>query len=467
MLRSDVEESIKGGTWVFIGSLATSLAGLLFWLVLSNVVGVEAIGMVSMVVSSAGIATGVISAGLNIAIMREIASRGARAYITVLAYALTLGLTAALISLPLISALKVSAIFIASTAVYALISVLFIASAAVLMGLEMFRSYALTTLTASMVKLCLGIGLGILGFKVLAPLLGYLSYPLSALIASTTLIVLLCRSDIEFKVYLDVIKSIAKLNASNYPFVFSTQLLTMLSVYLFAYLIGVPLSTGILYIVLMITLASSAIPVSILSAALPIGIRRSANPYAEGLRVGTALVLPIVVGIGTASTIILNFINPGLTPGSLALKIMLLSVMPLAVLTATIMKLNKEYRIGRIALIGISRLLVLTALLILLSKAHGILGASIAFLASVLTPLPLVINEVRNVFKDVIIMWLIQVAITLSQITLGINEYVLAPIALPLVIFIVHKLGIFTVKDYLGILRIVFKSIIGKHAVRG
>ena len=48
------------------------------------------------------------------------------------------------------------------------------------------------------------------------------------------------------------------LTYSNYPYMFSNQLLSMLSVYVFAFLVGEALSTGTLYITLMVTLAKSA-----------------------------------------------------------------------------------------------------------------------------------------------------------------------------------------------------------------
>ena len=162
----------------------------------------------------------------------------------------------------------------------------------------------------------------------------------------------------------------------------SNQLLAMLSVYIFAYLVREVVPTGTLHISMMIALAIAAIPGSLLSAALPIGTRRNIELFADSLRIGLALATPIVVAVITAPKTILTLINPELVEGADTLRILMLSTTPLATLTAAITKLNKERDTKALTIIGVARLTLLIALLVLLTKTLGIMGAAIVYLAA-------------------------------------------------------------------------------------
>jgi len=60
-----------------------------------------------------------------------------------------------------------------------------------------------------------------------------------------------------------IARSTAALMLSNYPYAFSNQIPTTLSIYLFMLLVGRPISTGTLYIALMIMLAVASVPGSL------------------------------------------------------------------------------------------------------------------------------------------------------------------------------------------------------------
>ena len=151
-VRDEVAEVVGGGTWVLLGGLAVSLAGFVFWLVLSRLVGVESVGIASAIVSASGVASTLVSAGLNIAVIREVAAEGPKAFTTSLLLALVLGSVAAVVTVPLTHSLGYGSLaFFAST--LALLSIMSIAAAQSLVGFEEFKKYFTAMFTSSIAKI--------------------------------------------------------------------------------------------------------------------------------------------------------------------------------------------------------------------------------------------------------------------------------------------------------------------------
>ena len=459
-VRDEVAEVVGGGTWVLLGGLAVSLAGFVFWLVLSRLVGVESVGIASAIVSASGVASTLVSAGLNIAVIREVAAEGPKAFTTSLLLALVLGSVAAVVTVPLTYSLGYGSLASFASAL-ALLSIMSIAAAQSLMGFEEFRKYFTAMLTSSIAKIAVGVALAVAGLSVLSPIIGYLTYPLVLLIAALLLAlpVLKCSEDLRPSVA--GFKSLVKLSLSNYPYVFSNQLLTMLGVYIFAYLVREAVPTGTLYIDLMISLAVAAIPGSILSAALPVSIRKGADTFAESFRVGLSLATPVVVLVGGASTALLSTINPDLTAGSLPLKVLLTSVAPLTALTAAIMALNKKGNAKEIAVLGLTRLTVLTALLPVVSNYFGLLGASLAYLLANIAPLPIARRYVK-IWNHLAVLWTIQTALILMSIPLSsyVSELSLALALAAASILVMHVTRAYTIRELAKTIEIIATHIL-------
>ncbi|RLE48211.1 MAG: hypothetical protein DRJ18_02360, partial [Candidatus Methanomethylicota archaeon] len=395
-------ETIRGGTWLFLSNIVAMLSGFVFWFAITRVVGVWSVGVASAVVSASSIAVTLVSAGLNIAVMREVAAKGTESLLSAMVLASLLGFLAALLTMPLTGALGYRN-YAPLASLLALAMCLNVSALFSLIGFEKFKGFFTASLTGSLAKLSLGILLSILGFKALAPLIGYLAFPLASTFTALAFLISQMRGGAKFK--LNSLFSILKLSLANYPYMFSNQLLTMLSIYVFSFLIGEAFQTGILYITLMITLAIAGIPNALLSAALPIGTRRNTNPFTESFRIGLALATLAIVTVMSAPETILKIINPELVGGANALKTLLLSITPLTALTTAIMKLNRERKTGKIALIGLARLATLITLLPILSKTLGVNGATIAYLASsaILTPVAVKINP--EILKPLTTLW--------------------------------------------------------------
>ncbi len=454
-MEKHVEDTIAGGTWLFLGNLTLSLTGFIFWIVIAKLVGASSIGVASAIVSSSAIAVTLVSAGLNIAVIREVAAKGVRALTVSLLWSLITGIIAAIISIPLVNGLGYSEL-----SVYALLLALLttssIASIFSLIGLEKFKSYFIAIASGSIAKLVVGVALAVMGMKILAPLIGYLAYPLTAFLIALVLLVPTIKREIktnDIHPSVNDLKSLVLLAFSNYPYMFSNQLLSMLSVYIFAYLVGKPVSTGVLYISLMVILAITAIPNSLLNAALPIGTRRNVDPFTESLRIGLALATPIIVAVVAAPKTILSLINPELIEGADTLRILLLSITPLIALTATITKLNKERKTKTLAFIGAIRLILLMALLVPLTRSYGTLGTAIAFLAANTLTLPIALRHIPNTLKTIVIPWKLHIAAMLFSYLTPVNEPITAITAMAASIIVLHLTKTITVSELYNTLK--------------
>ena len=424
-----VEDTIAGGVWIFLGSVVVSASGFMFWLIATLLVGVENVGIASAAVSSSVIASTMASAGLNIAVVREVAAKGTRAFIASAVLASVLSIVAFALSAILAFSIGSSELSFPAS-MLALITVLSVPMISSLIGFGMFKEYFKAVLAGSIAKLCIGAILAITGFKAQAIVYGYIAYPL---LASITAFLSIYRSIATggLHVTTDDVRSVASLSLSNYPFVFSAQLLTMLSVYIFAYFVGEAVLTGTLYISMMITIAISTVSGSLLSAALSIGTRRGVEPFAESLRIGLALATPLIALVLAAPRIVLLAINTELAEGADALRILILSLTALAAVSAAIMKLNREKSIGSIAVIGLARLTVLVSLTPMLAKLYGIEGVSIAFLLANLIAFPIAVKHLPGSLSMLVKLWLLHLAIALVSYTIHANELLVAALAIP------------------------------------
>ena len=226
------------------------------------------------------------------------------------------------------------------------------------------------------------------------------------------------------------------------PYILSSQLLTMLSIYAYALLSGEAFSTGVLYIAMMVALVLTAIPGSMLNAALPIATRRGWDPFAEAARLGLALTSPLVAVAIAAPGPLLALVNPGLSGGAWALVVLSSSVAPATILNASISKLNRDARKRELALLGLARLLVLLALIAPLARLEGIVGVALAYLAANAAPLPLALRYLEADSKPLLGLWAIQAGLPLALAQAHWSPWPTAALAAALTLLLQHTVSI-------------------------
>ncbi len=422
---SPFAEVVAGGSLLFLSSLTISSAGLIYWFIISRVLGVDSVGIISSLTSAAGLATALTSAGLPIAALREFAARGRYALKPALITSLTIAALSGVLAYGLSLKLGGEAGNLTwFPAVLSSLTVTSIPLAQALVGSGMFSEYFKTTLTASITKLIIGTAPLAIAATLLTPLTGYLSYPAAVIAAVTYYIIRKAssrnkagESRISKGALVQEVKELVKLTYSNYPFMLSTQVMTVLSVYGFAVATGRMFGTGVLYLSLMIVLVISSITGSLLTASLSVGVRRDYDPFTNALRVGLGLTTPIAVTVSAAPTLCLMILNPKLVTGALTLSILALSIPPSLTITAAIMKLNKQNNHRKLTEIGLTRLTTLIIALIT-GVNYGTEGVAAAYLLSNITPLPITLKQIPKSLKHLTIYWATQTTITAATLTL-------------------------------------------------
>ncbi len=463
-LEEHVSIAVAGGTWVFLSNLAISFSGLIFLLAVTKFIGIKCVGEASAVISAATVAYLVASASIDVAVIREVALRGCRSIYPSLVLASLTGALALALSIPLVYALGYSElVFYAS--LYAFLASLSAATLSSLIGLEMFQEHFVAILISSLAKLFVGIAFASATPSAVAPLLGYLAHPLTALIASTLALTNVLNFS-EWRYRAGYLRDIALLALSNYPFAISNQLLVMLSIYVFAYLTRGAVDTGILYASMMIALALFAVPHSILSAVLSIGTHRNLDLFGESLRIGLGVSTPLIVAVSSASATVLAVISPELVQGAAILRVLVLSLTPLTALAATVMKLNKDGGIRALAAIGALRLAALTALLIALVGAEGVMGAATAFLLSNALLMPIALIIIKESGKWLMAIWCIHAAFISLSYVIPVNEILSAAILTPLSVIAMQLAKVITVSEMAGVLKTVLSELLKFNAFR-
>jgi len=210
------------------------------------------------------------------------------------------------------------------------------------------------------------------------------------------------------------------------------------------------------------SLAILAIPSPLLNAALPIGTRRNVDPFSDSLRIGLALATPIIAAVIAAPRTILMLINPELVEGASTLRILMLSIAPLATLTAAITKLNKEKDTKMLTIIGAARLALLAVLLVPLAKIFGIVGAAMAYFAANTLLLPIALKHLPTTVKSMATLWGIHIATALLSYASAANELATAAVLTPASIAAIYVARIVTLNEILNTLKTAINTLLRK-----
>ncbi len=450
-----------------------SASGFVLWVIVSRLLGVGVVGVTSAAVSAAGVASTLLAAGLPIAVMREFAAKGLKVLPSAIFVAFVLGVASALTATLMVAALPLSfgvPLWVPPT--LSLMTIMSMAGLQALVGLGRFMEYFTSTLVASFAKVAVGVGLALLGWGALAPLLGYVAYPVvvltvTAYFLATTYFTSLHKDPGSRESLVSGVLSLLKLTYSNYPFLFSTQILNMLSVYFFAVLTGRAVDTGTLYLSLMIVLILNAVVGSALNASLSVSLRRDTDPFTETLRLALTIAAPFATAVSAAPLLPLHLINPALDKGVSTLTILALTIPPAAVATAALMKANKEGNHATIAALGVTRLITLLTLLPPLARAAGTDGVALAYLAANITPLPIAIGKVPGTLKPLLVTWGTQTTLTLIALTLTpnptpIQAAIIAVIAATTTLATTHVTKTVNLREVANIITTIAKKAAGK-----
>jgi O-antigen/teichoic acid export membrane protein len=172
---------------------------------------------------------------------------------------------------------------------------------------------------------------------------------------------LICYRKIGFKWGgTEKLKNLLKIGLSNFPTKISLLISMNLSVALLASAAD-PSSVGVFYIALMISLVTGGLATSIATMAIPASANNNndrQDSTATTLRLGLCLTTPLVAALASSSEFILSLVGEGYRTGSTSLVILAIALPPTIIVSNVVSKLNRERKFRQLVQLGLIQLLV-------------------------------------------------------------------------------------------------------------
>lgn len=404
----DQKEALIGGIWLALANISISITGLIFWIIVSKMLGLKLLGIISVIINTSMLSAALASSGITIATIREIAKNGSSIVMELLIATLIFSVIGLLLSL----ALSIYVGYIRYIIIINCITVLVImysVAIGLLIGFAFFRTCFIIVFIACIVKIITTLALLYYNLGIYSPIYGHILYLI--IVSSCTFILILKRTagiyaqSIVFK----NLKDIIKFTLSNYIYVLSNQALLPLTVYLFAYIVKQPQDVGILYLSLMIVNILFMVVASFLNASLSLSMRKSVDIFEYSLKLGLSLItIPLIICLALSNEVIHIFVKCIGFYTSLILKILLLSLVPLSALYALLTKLNSLGNLLNILSLGLIRFTTLIILMFTLSYC-GILGAALSFLLANTITLIIFSYRDKSILKASLKFWVLYI----------------------------------------------------------
>lgn len=381
------ESALKGGILLYLTSLAIAASSAFYIMIFSKVFGVGYIGILSEFLSSSTLAVLLVTSGIKYAILRESSYYKSSIFSEVLISLIIFSVLSSLLSSLFTNILLNNILIVVSSSFFSFFSASSIILEAYLCGLAKFKEIAISHTLSSFLKLAVAIFLLVFTrYHLIALLSGYLSYSLFTFI----LMLYFSLREKSERIYVLSISTyrfirILKLSIANFPYALSEMLLRSLYIYLFSYINRSLIAIGKLYIITLVFVVLSDLPVSIMNATFPIntGQKTTKDVMEEVYKTcaGLSSILFIMFFYNTNFVLGYLFSIRGFIT-YLSAQIVIYSLFPYITLYYLMIMYNRFYLVKNLSLLGSVRLSILVALVLLFAKPLGLLGAALAFLLS-------------------------------------------------------------------------------------
>jgi O-antigen/teichoic acid export membrane protein len=387
----------RGAAYMYIETIAALISGYIFWIIMSRITTSETIGITSTLFSLAGIVAVVASIGIPTGLQRFLGKSfsdkkldEAKTLVSVALYLVCIGIAACSIVILIAHSWKQN-IFEFDLELI-LIAIIYIGSAVLFM---LFRSVVIASLntkslpiiiiSASIVKVSLSAVLLLIGTGTVGLALGFTSY---YVLSSIILGIFVMRT---------IFKSSSTNNLVARFVTISNSILVSSIVYWIPFLIttiGTQLGTivvfgsqganqaGVYFLTLTIVTGITVVMNSLFTIALPTlsGLRDYRKRFAwHAIRFSAIILLPFSCSLIFYSKEVMQLFGQNYTNGSSSLEILLLSMLPMTVLTGinTLIYSYGNYR--DVLMIGLAVSIPRTLLYFVLVPIYGGPGAAIGY----------------------------------------------------------------------------------------
>ncbi|MEM4439693.1 MAG: oligosaccharide flippase family protein [Pyrobaculum sp.] len=370
--------AIRGGFWLLMTHIVSSLFGFVYWLVMSSVVGAEAMGLAAVVISIGTLAITIASFGVNTGLLRyggEALGRGdeskALSYfwsaVSFLATTHSIAAMAAILFSPL------GALFIAATIL------LRVASAFEFYIMAMYRTEVLfvAAVVGGIAKLTAGFAMA--GWGWVGVLFGYVvGVAIGSLIAAVYVLKYSKMSLPRLDKILNMLRAGVPIWAPNVLLVLGQQV-GVLSVFTMAGAV----QTGHLYVAQQIAGLVSAVAgvvTGLLTPALAAMDASRREAASKSCRLALALSGPIAAMLVAVPHLPLSILGEDYAEAAAPLAILALTSLPTVVREAAVSYLLAEKKFGALLILSTLHTAIQLALYFVLVPIYGSLGAALATL---------------------------------------------------------------------------------------
>ena len=398
-MSPDIEKKTvgRGAAYIYIETIASLISGYVFWVVVSNITSSETIGIASTLFSMASIVAVIANIGIPTGIQRFLGKGfsdkkiGEAKTLTVVAlFLIIVGVSTCSIVILLVKN-TINEIFHFDFQLL-LIAILFVGSSSVSM---LFRSVIIASLntkslpiiifSSSIAKLILSIVLLLIGTGVVGLSLGFtFNHTLSSILLGIFIMTTIFRSSRTTNLLSNFITNSRSILISSIVFWIPLLITT----------IGSQLGTivvfgsqganqaGVYFLTLTIVTGITSVMNSLFSIALPAmsGLKDYRKRFAwHTIRFSAILLLPFCCSLIFYSSDIMRLFGQHYVGGSLSLEILLLSMLPMAILTGvnTLVYSYGNYR--DVLIIGLAVSIPRTILYFALVPIYGGTGAAMAY----------------------------------------------------------------------------------------
>jgi O-antigen/teichoic acid export membrane protein len=478
----------RGAAYIYIETIASLMSGYIFWIIISKITTSETIGISSTLISLAGIVTVVASIGIPTGVQRFIGKSfsdkkldEAKTLVSVALFLVCMGIAACSIVI-LIAQNWIHGIFDFDLELI-LIAISYIGSAVLFM---LFRSVVIASLktkslpiiiiSSSIVKVSLTATLLLIGTGAVGLTIGFTSY---YVLSSILLGIFVMRT---------IFKSSTTSNLVVRFIAISKSILVSSIVYWIPLLIttiGSQLGTivvfgsqganqaGVYFLTLTIVTGITVVMNSLFIIALPTlsGLRDYRKRFAwHAIRFSAIILLPFSCSLIFYSKEVMELFGQNYTMGSSSLAILLLSMLPMAVLTGinTLVYSYGNYR--NVLFIGLAVSIPRTLLYFVLVPIYGGAGAAIGYTVGSIVGCLVSLGIARKIGMQILWKELGIIFIVPSTLAYALGHYqvnfilgIIAATALSYVILLkIHVVTSSDVQDFLVILPESFSNRLSK-----
>jgi O-antigen/teichoic acid export membrane protein len=369
--------------FLFLDSFLVSLAGWIYWIVISKLTLSSELGIAVTVYSLVMLIARITELGIEYPLLKKSGVPGSQ----ILGTSIVIELILTLASIPFVFLIinnlydeSIKQFTWISAGLLVILSVEFVARFA-LLGISNSRAVLLIDLIGLVIKFSTGFILVYLSYGALGILLAYL---VEALFLACTQLLVLHKSFSLRLGNIGYFKEVIKDALINTPAKWSKMVIVSLSIVLLAFLNVSNSDIGIFYVALMITIVVASFATSLAYMVIPSSSSLKKDLSSSSLRISLSLTTPIVVALLVIPRTILSLIGPEYESAQTVLFVLALAIIPSSITINMITKLNNLNKSKLLILTGTLQILIFFISFFILVPIYGTTGAGISILVAFL-----------------------------------------------------------------------------------